>query len=305
MRHATFTALGLCAVSTHLFAQQQTTAATEPADEPSSTLGTQEPAGGDPGSRFSLDLSLVYTSDYFFRGIAQKRDSFNLQPAATLGFTLIEEESFSLSLKAGTWSSFSDDRPGGSTGSFSEYWYEHDAYVGASVSVDRITLDALYTWYFSPSADFAEYEDVTLSVSYDDAGLWDEAGRFSLNPSASIAIETRNAASGPDSGVWLGLGLKPSVGLGSWALGSTTLSFPLRLGLSLNDYYQLSDGESETFGYGEVGATLSFDLSEQYGSAAPTVDLGVSYLFLGGVLDDLNGGDSGELVFSAGLSWSF
>lgn len=256
-------------------------------------------------SRFSLDVSIRYTSDYFFRGIVQKNDSFNLQPSVELGFELMETEDFSLSLLGGSWSNFSDDRADGASGSFSEYWYEHDAYVGLSASIDRVSLGAIYTWYESPSSDFTDYEDLMLSVSFDDSGLWDDEGDFSLNPSVAIAFETRKAAVGPDSGVWLGLGIEPTIDLGESLLGPTTLSFPVGVGLSLDDYYQRADGSSDTFGYAEVGAKLSFDLADSLGSAAPTLDVGASYLFLDGALDDLNGGDSGELVFSAGLSWSF
>lgn len=272
-----------------------------PADLPPTLAGETQP----PSSRFSLDLSVRYTSDYFFRGIAQKTDSFNLQPSAELGFTVVETGDFTISVFGGAWSNFSDDRANGASGSFSEYWYEHDAYVGVSASVDRVGLDAIYTWYASPSSDFTEYEDLTLSLSFDDSGLWGDSDRFSINPSVSVAFETHNAAVGPGSGVWLGLGLEPSVLLGETALGPTTLSFPLAIGLSLDDYYQWADGSSETFGYAEVGAKLAFDLSGPLGSAAPTLDIGVSYLFLEGALDDFNGGDPGELMFSAGLSWSF
>jgi hypothetical protein len=271
---------------------------------------TEAVSGQDAGthsfaSRLSLDLSLRYTSDYFFRGIVQKTDSFNLQPSIELGFELIDTEDFSLSLLGGSWSNFSGDRADGASGSFSEYWYEHDAYVGVSASIDRLNVGAIYTWYFSPSSDFTEYEDLTISFSFDDSGLWDDEGTFSLNPSMSVAFETRNAAVGPDSGVWLGLGIEPTVDLGESVLGPTTLSFPVNVGLSLDDYYQRADGSSDTFGYAEVGAKLSFDLADSLGSATPTLDVGASYLFLDGALDDLNGGDSGELVFSAGLSWSF
>lgn len=200
-------------------------------------------------SRISLDVSLRYTSGYFYRGIVQKTDSFNLQPSVELGFELIETEEFSLSLLGGSWSNFSDDRAEGSSSSFTEYWYEHDAFVGLSAGIDRLSLGAVYTWYASPSSDFTEYEDLTLSLSYDDSGLWDDDGHFSLNPRVSVAFETRNAAVGPDSGVWLGLGIEPTVDLGECMLGPTTLSFPVGVGLSLDDYYQRGDGSSETFGY--------------------------------------------------------
>src|SRR5690606_15263902 len=110
-------------------------------------------------SRLSLDLSVRYASDYFFRGIVQKTDSFNLQPSVELEVDLLETEDFSLSLSGGLWSNFSDDRAEGGSSRFIEYWYEHDTYVGLSVSIDRLTLGAAYTWYASPSSDFQEYED--------------------------------------------------------------------------------------------------------------------------------------------------
>ncbi len=253
----------------------------------------------------SLELSLAYTSDYFFRGIVQRSDAFNLQAAAELSFQVFEKDNCALSIIGGSWSNFSDDLAPGHSGSFTDHWYEHDAYAGLSFSAGRFTLDATYTWYFSPASDFAEVEDITLTVSYDDSGHWGDEGRFSLNPSVSMAFETRNAASGPDSGVWLGLGLEPTIALGESFLGPATLSFPAGVGLSLDDYYQRADGSSDTFGYAEVGAKVSFDVAERFGSAAPTLDVGVSRLMLGGVLDDLNEGDSDEVVFTVGLSWSF
>ena len=255
--------------------------------------------------RLALALSLTSTSDYFFRGIVQRADSLNLQPAAHLSFLALDAGDTSLSLFAGLWGSFSDDRASGHRSGPREYWYEQDAYAGVSLSVDRFTLDAAYTWYFSPASDFTEVEDITLAASFDDAGLWDAAGRFSMNPSASIAFETRNAASGPDSGVWLGLGLTPTVPLGDSFLGPMTLSFPMEVGVSLDNYYQRSDGSSDAFGYSGLGATLTFDMGERFGDAAPTLDMGVKHLLLGGVLDDLNAGHSGETAFTIGLGWSF
>jgi hypothetical protein len=105
--------------------------------------------------------------------------------------------------------------------------------------------------------------------------------------------------------VWLGLGIEPTTDLGESALGPTILSFPMAAGLSLDDYYQRADGSSDTFGYAEVGAKVSLDLTGSFGSAAPTLDVGISYLFLDDVLDDLNGSNSGEFMLSAGLGWSF
>lgn len=303
--HGTIVFLTMAIASQAASAQPERTQETPESIEANQTLTEQETEQESIASRLSLDVSIRYTSDYFFRGIVQKTDSFNLQPSVGLGFRLVETETFILSLLGGSWSHFSDDRAAGASGSFSEYWYEHDAYAGVSATVDRLSFGAVYTWYESPSSDFTEYEDLTLSVSYDDSGLWDDDGQFSINPWVTIAFETRNAAVGPDSGAWLGIGIDPTVDLGDMLLGPTTLSFPVGVGLSLDDYYQRADGSSDTFGHAEVGAKLSFDLADSLGSAAPTLDVGASYLFLDGALDDLNGGDSDEAVLSAGLSWSF
>lgn len=269
------------------------------------------PSAGDAANedsmldRFSLDLSVAYQSDYFFRGIAQRSDAFNIQPGARVGFEAVATDDWSLSLFAGSWMAFSDERAEGARDAFIENFYEHDTYAGVSIGVGRVSLDTTYTWYNSPSSDFWDTQDITFMLGFDDAGLWDESGVFGVNPWVALAIETRNAASGPDSGVWLGLGVAPSVGLGETALGSATLAFPVTLGLSLDDYYQYSDGESDTFGYFEAGVKVSLALHEKLGAAAPTLDVGVSQLFLGGALDDINGGDASETVVTIATTWSF
>lgn len=258
-----------------------------------------------PDSVFRLDLSVRYESDYFFRGLAQRSDAVNLEPAATLSSALVRDEPFTLTLKAGVWNAFSDDLASGSTGSFGEHWYESDLFAGITLAYERFTLDAVYTWYFSPASDFASYEDLTFTLGYSDAGLWDEQERFAINPSASVAIETRGAADGSDSGSWLGLGIKPSYAVGGTFLGPLTLSAPLGAGFSLSDYYQGADGESDTFGFFEVGLNAAFELSERLGDAAPTLDAGVRYLLLDGVTRDFNAGDEDDFIWSVGLTWSF
>lgn len=255
--------------------------------------------------RLSLDLSLTYASDYFFRGIVQRSEAFSLQPAAEIRFRLLDNESLSLSIVGGSWNNFSDRAAPGRTDAFAEHWYEHDAYAGVCLSTGRFTLDAVYTWYFSPASDFTEVEDGTLSLSYADSDHWGKDGLFSLNPSISFALETRNAASGPDSGVWFGLALEPTISLDDSFLGPVALSFPVGVGLSLDGYYQRADGSTDAFGYAEIGTKVSFQLNEKFNGAAPTLDLGASYLRLAGVLDDLNAGVANEVVFTLGLSWSF
>lgn len=272
------------------------------------TTSTDEPtpaAQMEARPWFSWTASLRYESDYFFRGIAQRTDSFNLQPAASLSATIIREDAFSLALVGGVWNNFSDDTAPGAIGSFREHWYESDLYAGVSLALDRFTLSSIYTWYLSPSSDFTSYDDLTTTLSLNDAGLWDDDARFALNPWISLAVETRNAAAGPDSGVWLGLGLRPTINFGDTPIGAFALSFPLGVGLGLDDYYQRADGSSDTFGYFETGVSASFTLSDHLGPASPTLDLGVRHLWLDGMTEEANGDDDSELVFTIGLTWAF
>ncbi len=256
-------------------------------------------------SRLTIDLSLRYESGYFFRGIALRPDSFNLQPAATITFTILEEEDFSLAALGSVWNNLSDDTAPGSSGSFAEHWYEVDFVAGVALTLDRVWLTAVYNWYESPASDFVGTQDVTLTFGYDDAGLWDEGGVFALNPGLTVAVDTRGAASGPDGGVWLGVGARPTVLLGWTALGGCSLTFPTGVGLSLHDYYQSPDGESSTYGYFETGAVVKFNLAERFGPAAPAIDFGFRYLNIGGVLKDYNDGNGDELILTAGLAWQF
>lgn len=282
-------------------------ASSTPADEPDAASDDvpNATAQEETDSRYSLDLSIRYESDYFFRGLVQRSDAFNVEPSATLSYEVFRDEAFTLTAKAGIWNAFTDERASGATGSFGENWYEADLFAGVSLSYDRITLDAIYTWYLSPASDFASYEDITLTLGFDDSGLWEKEGRFAINPSASVALETRGAADGADSGAWLGLGVKPSYAVGETFLGPLTLAAPVGVGLSLSDYYQGPDGDSDTFGFFEVGLTAAFDLSERWGDAAPTLETGVKYLLLDGVTRDFNAGDENEFIWSVGLSWSF
>lgn len=262
-------------------------------------------AQATPAERTTLDFSLVATSDYTFRGIVQRRDTLNLQPAAELGFRLTDGDAGTWKLLAGGWHNFSDEVAAGADSSFSEHWYEHDAYLGISLARERLLAKAAYTWYDSPSQDFADVQDLTLSCAVEDEGWWSWASGFALRPSVSVAVETHNAASGPDSGIWLGIAAEPGASMGRTPLGTLRLGAPLAAGWSLDDYYQRSDGTTESFGYVEVGLRFLFALDEGNPFGASAWEVGATWLQLGGVLEELNGGDADDLSFRIGMQWSW
>jgi hypothetical protein len=64
---------------------------------------------------------------------------------------------------------------------------------------------------------------------------------------------------GPDNkkGIYLELGAAPSFALGG---SKATLAVPVKLGLSLKDYYQL-DGVDHSFGFFDIGGLVTFPIS--------------------------------------------
>ncbi len=276
--------------------------AAEPADTTATDSATDNANTTD---RLSFDICLTLVSDYYFRGIVQRADTANLQTNAQAGFVLINNDAITLTAVAGSWSNFSDDTAPAAGAGPREHWYEHDTFAGATLAAGPVTLSAIYTWYNSPAADFKESEDLTITVAYDDSDHWSLDNGFAINPSLAFAVETRNGASGPDSGVWLGLGVAPGFTLTSSGAGPIDIAFPIAVGLSIDDYYQRSDGSSDTLGFLSAGAALTLGLPEALGAAAPTVTLSATLLSLHGVARELNNGGSTEIILAATTSWSF
>src|SRR5690606_10561101 len=126
------------------------------------------------------------------------------------------------------------------------------------------SLSAVYTFYTSPANYFSTVQEVALSLSYDDSALWAERSgdlEFALNPSVTLAAEVKNSAFGPDEGIYLELGLSPSLSVEAGDV-PLSLSFPITVGFSVDDYYEDGAGEDDTFGYGKVGVALGADISE-------------------------------------------
>jgi hypothetical protein len=77
---------------------------------------------------------------------------------------------------------------------------------------------------------------------------------------------------GPERGEYLELGVAPGFPIVDSETMPMTLTFPVKLGLSLDDYYEISESNEDTFGYATTGAKLSFPLTfipEDYGRGAP------------------------------------
>lgn len=262
---------------------------------------------GNEGSKFSVTIDATYSSQYFFRGIVQETDGFIFQPSIEIGFDLYEGDEWSLAGYAGMWNSFHSEETGSTdTDQFVSTWYEVDLYAGVSLSHDRFSFDVSYTNYASPNGAFGNVDEIGFGVSFDDSGLWGESD-FALSPYASLAFEfsDNGADGGVDKGTFLAIGVEPGMEISDSPVGDVSISFPVEVGLSVSDYYEVA-GNDETFGYLTAGVAASIPLDfmpDGYGEWS--LSAGLDYLMLGDNTETINGGDDDEWIFHAGISVGF
>lgn len=258
----------------------------------------QEPTPAD-GPPSTITTALAVTSDYVFRGIAQRLDSVNVQLGVDAAFSMTHIAGADVALVAGTWHDVSDDPSGAGTDSEArEHWYEADWSVGFTLRRERIALDLRHVWYTSPADTFASVNDVTAVVALDDSGWWfDES--FAVAPSLAFAVETNGSAMGPQSGAWMRAAVAPTfeTSLGAQGVLSFTPSYAVDIGL--DDWFERADGSTTTVGARTLGARFAWRASA---AAAGTTWLAIEHVDLEGAAAELAGrGD--ELVFSAGFTW--
>ena len=281
-------------------------------DQTLSTIQEQQPepvgvAESDSGDRFSVTLDATYTSQYFFRGIVQETDGLIFQPSIELGVDLLDRDDWSISGYMGIWNSFHDEETGSTdTDQFVSTWYEVDLYAGVSASSGRMSFDVFYTNYSSPNGAFGSVNELGIGFGFDDSGLWGDSG-FSLNPSAQLAFELgdNSADGGVSKGVFFAIAVEPGMELSNTPVGSVAISFPIELGLSLGDYYELG-GDDETFGYLSTGVGVSIPLGFMPdGFGDWSLNTGLDFLLLGDHTESYNGGEDSEWIFHAGVSLDF
>lgn len=231
-----------------------------------------------------------FTTSYVFRGIPQEHSGVIAQPWFDLGATVYRGQGTlsSVSLNVGNWHS----QHSGPTGK----WYEADYYASATMAIGKLKPGALFTSYTSPNDAFGSVYELAGVIAYDDSG-----SPFPLSPKLIIGSELHGQADGGGSkGTYLELGIRP----GLKATSALTFYLPVKVGLSLKDYYEGPTG-SNRFGYFDTGVIASVPLGFLSGTGAWEAHAGVDFLWLGDNMRLLNSGDRFKPVGVVGVSFAY
>jgi hypothetical protein len=234
---------------------------------------------------------------YLFRGLLQDDTNLIMWPSADLGFRLQSGTGAirQTVLHVGTWNSLHTGITG-SDGPTGKLWYESDFYTTLAVALGSgVSVGATYTAYTSPNNSFSSVKELSFRAG---------AGGI-INPYGLVAFELDTlpglgqADGGFNAGTYLELGAAPT-----WLYEPITVAFPIKVGLSLNDYYELA-GVDHTFGFLSLGAiaTVPFASSTNYGSW--NVHGGLEFFSLGDTPEAFNAGDQQKVVASVGIGFTY
>ena len=270
------------------------------------TFATPAAAQGDPKVVYSGGID--FTNRYMFRGIRQNGEGMAIFPFVDAAIPAFSGDGGlkSVTINLGTWNSFhteiNDDeftnRDGEPTGN---KWYESDLYATLGFGFSAGTLGFTYTSYMSPANLWHHVQELAVKFTFDDSS---KLGKASMKPYALVAFELGDGSAdgGTDKGTYVELGVAPG-----YAGSKASIAFPIKVGLSANNYYEFGTGEDDGFGYfslaGIVTVPLGAHLNIHGGAEMQT--FGENVKFYNGFGDDEDDPSSVTGIYSIGLGFSF
>jgi hypothetical protein len=261
----------------------------------------------NPGA-ISVTAGLDVPTLYFFRGIRQETDQkLTLWPYGDLGIALYSGDGNlkTVGVNVGVWNSLHTGSSG-SDGPSDALHYEEDFYTTLALGFGGgVGVNTTFTAYTSPNFMFTTVKEISFKVTK----------AHMLAPYGILGFEIGGDESGQadgghtfggSKGTYLELGIGPS-----WPIGEVgTLTVPVKLGLSVKDYYELIDENGdvtdEKFGFFDIGGLVTFPLKGIPASfGAWNFHAGIDVFLLGDTTKAANFGDKGEVVglFGIGLSY--
>jgi hypothetical protein len=271
----------------------------------------QEPTDPNPGS-ITVTGGIDFLNTYMFRGIRQDDSGLITWPYADLGLAVFSGDGGlkSVGINVGTWNSLHTGAAG-SDGPSGKLWYESDFYASFALGFGGgMSLGTTYTAYNSPNSMFTSVKELAFRLAADDSGY---LGRASLKPYALVAFEfdtdlgRGQADGGLNAGRYLEIGIAPG-----YAGSMASIAFPVKLGMSLADYYELNVGtadapvfEDNKFGYFSVAGIVTVPFGGTTNLGAWNVHGGVELQALGDTTKAINGGDGSKVIGSFGIGFSY
>ncbi|HXD19910.1 MAG TPA: hypothetical protein VN654_23010 [Vicinamibacterales bacterium] len=257
----------------------------------------------NPGS-LTVTSSVDLTNVYMFRGIRQDDTKVMIWPAADLGLAVYSGDGAlkSAAIDFGSWNSLHTGNAGLKSAS-KKMWYESDFYTSFSMGFGGgLSLGTTYTAYTSPNAGFTSVKEVMFKLGVDDSA---KLGKGALKPYGIVALEfnTEPGVGQADGGLKAGRYLELGVGPG-WTGSKASLTFPVKVGLSLANYYEF-DGVDNRFGYFSAAGIGSVPLKLPASFGAWNVHAGVEFQQLGTTPQAFNNGEAQKVIVSGGIGLTY
>jgi hypothetical protein len=234
-------------------------------------------ADPNPGA-VTLTAGIDFPSVYFFRGIRQELDpKFTTFAFGDVGIALFSGDSGlkSTGVNFGVWNSLNTGSSGSGSAGPGPIHYEEDFYASLSLGFGGgVTVTPMFTAYTSPNGFFRTVKEMSFKVAQSSKSA----------PYGLVAVELGGDDSGQADGGYLlssggNRGTYAEFGVGpSWALadGKASVAIPVKIGLSLSDYYEdPMTGKYEKFGYLD-DTTKALDNGDG-GQVIGSIGIGMTY----------------------------
>jgi hypothetical protein len=272
----------------------------------SSPAWAQDAPSVDPNpGAVTITGSIDFLNQYMFRGLQQNNTGFVTWPAFDLGIAAYSGDGGlkSVGINVGTWNSLHSGNTG-SDGPSGKMWYESDFYATLGFGFGKGTsFSTTYTAYNSPNSGFTTVKEFSFKFALDDSGY---LGEGAVKPYVLLAQEfgtdigSGQADAGDNAGTYMEIGIAP----GYYGISRASIAFPIKVGFSLNDYYELA-GEDNKFGFFSVAGIVTVPLGGTGSFGSWNLHGGVEYQALGTTTEFYNGGESNQVIGSFGIGFSY
>ena len=267
----------------------------------------QDAASADPNpGALTITGSVDFLNQYMFRGIQQNNTGFATWPAFDLGLAAYSGDGGlkSVNINFGTWNSLHTGDTG-KDGPSGKLWYESDFYATVGFGFGGgSSFSTTYTAYTRPNSGFTTVKEVMFKYALDDSGY---LGKAAIKPYLAIAQEfdtepgVGQADGGANAGTYMEIGFAPG-----YAASKASIAFPIKIGLSLSDYYENPlTGEDSKFGYFSIAGIVTVPLGGTTSYGAWNIHGGVEYQALGDTTKFFNGDEGNQVIGSFGLGFSY